>query len=325
MKLCELKEAARYFLYPYDTNCICDFQPSELDDCLVCRTCGRRILVTDGVIEFVTDEVLDSEKKRELDGNFTDISVEFLDSYFDQGIEDKFSSYGLRARQGPSEVVLKFLTSIGSDEVAFLGCGYGTEIAHLIRNGLRPRRILASDLTFTSTSIVPRSLARYGAECEIVSFTSDLDYCPIKEKRIPIVVYQALHHTPDIHQTVEALLVFGYNHMVFVEPMDNAVIRFFEKMGLARRVEYSGVKPGKLDVGKLTGLLRKHGYECKMTTYWVFPEDYFHMLQEKIPFARHAVFEKLFLILIDVITMVGRPLNFGNFVVCELRKNTMLK
>ena len=65
MKYCDLKEAADYFYYPYNNkNCICDFQPNEQAD-YQCQKCGQKVRVRENIIEFITDLVLDTEKKRE--------------------------------------------------------------------------------------------------------------------------------------------------------------------------------------------------------------------------------------------------------------------
>ena len=50
---------------------------------------------------------------------------------------------------------------------------------------------------------------------------------------------------------VERLLAQGYKAILLVEPTSNALIKCLARRGLAQRVEYSGVKPGRLEIGEL--------------------------------------------------------------------------
>lgn len=272
MKYCDLKEAADYFYYPYNNkNCICDFQPNEQAD-YQCQKCGQKVRVRENIIEFITDLVLDTEKKREHEENSTDITDEFIAERFSRDIEEIIDRYALRIRKKKILMLIKALNKIQVEEIAFLGCGLGTEIVLSLKAGLRPKRIFASDLTYSSTYLVQHSLSRFNLSCDLVSFTSDLDYVPLKNRAIPIVVFDAMHHTPDMHLTCENLLSFGYQNIFLVEPASNFFIRLLEKKGLSQRIEYSGCKPGRLDFKTVKVLVDKYNYELDINSLWSFPE-----------------------------------------------------
>ena len=191
------------------------------------------------------------------------------------------------------------------DALVALGTGYGTELKDLLTH-IEINKLFVSDLAFTSMLMIHQvTLSSYTGKLCI--FTSDLDLCPIKTVSLPILVHQALHHTSDIHRAIEGLLKNGYVEMYFVEPADNFLIRFLARRGLAQRVEYSGVKPGRVNLGTLRKLCGLYGYDLKVKTRWEFPQDYLRRL-----FPRNGLMLNWFVTCLKVFSYIAGFFEFGN-------------
>ena len=126
---------------------------------------------------------------------------------------------------------------------------------------------------------------------------------------------QALHHTGDMHGSLERLLSFGYRDVLLVEPTSNFVVRLLESRGISRRVEYSGVYPGRLELKKLRALGASHNYGVLVTTGWALPEDYYRRL-----FGKSRRLERAALALLDLFSAVTNLVKFGNYSVVHLSK-----
>jgi len=111
------------------------------------------------------------------------------------------------------------------------------------------------------------------ADLRLRLFTSDLNRCSVESPKVPIVIVNALHHAGDMHAALEAILARGPEHVFFVEPTDNFLVRFLARKGFARRVEYSGLTPGRLGLKTLRAICGRSGYRPRITTMWIFPED----------------------------------------------------
>ena len=77
------------------------------------------------------------------------------------------------------------------------------------------------------------------------------------EKRLGLV-FQALHHTSDIHIALDSLLRNNFSTLVVVEPTTNWLIEFLAKLGLAKRVEYSGLNPSWLNLSEAKRIADEH-------------------------------------------------------------------
>jgi hypothetical protein len=150
---------------------------------------------------------------------------------------------------------------------------------------------------------------------ELGLFTSDLDACPVKSKNIPILIVNALHHTEDMHGALEQLLGKGYRNILLVEPTNNILLRFLASRGFARRIEYSGVYPGRLELRKLHAFGAAYNYRVSVTTGWALPEDYYRRLFGGSRRLEHAV-----LALLDMFSAVTNLVKFGNYSVVHLSK-----
>ncbi|MHC1767834.1 MAG: trans-aconitate 2-methyltransferase [Verrucomicrobiia bacterium] len=209
-------------------------------------------------------------------------------------------------------MITRFLASAsGVTPICFLGAGSGYEARELAAK-VQLGTILCSDLAYTMLAVVPRTLD--DVELRFGLFTSDLQNVPLRRSDSAVIIHEALHHTADMHETLRKLLAVGHARLILVEPVGNTLLRILAKFGLAQRVEYSGVRPGKLDLPRALRLASEHGYRATVWTGWEFPGDYYERFFTWVPMCA-------FLKAVDFLSRIGRPLQFGNFAVIHLWKD----
>ena len=283
------------------------------EDRLYCHECHREFNVSDGgILELVEPDALDAETARELTGNTYKFTLEQAMSLALADRSNIWHSYYSRSRKGTILHLSKLLDRLDTDQVFFLGSGTGREIEYLLQCR-KLRTVFCSDLSVSTLRLVPYRLHRY--DLKLGLFTSDLNHCPIRRSAIPIMIVNALHHTQDMHVALEKILLVGHQNILFVEPTDNFLVHCLEKRGLARRVEYSGVKPGRLDLRKLQALGRRHGYKLRVTTHWIFPEDYFRKV-----FGKFKCLQNAFLAFLDLVSILTNLVKFGNVSIVHMEK-----
>ena len=279
---------------------------------LVCAQSGMSHPIRNLIIEFVDAGRLDAEKARELQGNTIAQTPDVIELYANKHTWSEFYSHftNLKIRR-----LIKFLRRVNCERLVALGCGTGYELRHLLGSGLSVKTIFASDLSYTMLSVVPHTLKTF--DVELCLFTSDLDDCPVQATDIPVLIYEALHHTGDMHATIRHLMSRSYENILFVEPTTNLVMRYFEKRGLARRVEYSGVKPDRLVISKLKTLCREFGYRMARQSLWEMPEDHFRKICPRPGKLQTALLASL-----NAIGTLATPVIRGNTSIVHLRRTS---
>lgn len=297
--------------YLHILNCLCPDHGSlaHTDGKVVCRRCNRTFSIRHNILEFINMAELDAHKLRELQGNTYELTQETIER---MASKDMWSEYYSHFSEKKIQYLLRYLDRIKCNQIFSLGSGTGYELKKLL-SLKKFDTVYSSDLSYTALRIVPYTIEQF--DVKVGLFTSDLEYCPIKCKDVPVLIYEALHHTNDLHFTIEQLLIRNYHQILFVEPTSNFVIRYLARKGLAQREEYSGLKPKWLELNKLHKLCRKHGYKAFVTTIWEIPEDYFRKLCK-----RENIAQKIFLFLIDIISLSTNLLNFGSFSIVYLKK-----
>lgn len=297
------------FYNPYNKNCNCDFIYNE--NKFYCTKCKKEICITNNILEFFTDSDLDVHKKNELIGNTVELTPETIENFKNKKSWNFYEPFWHNIKINK---MVKIINKINPDTLAFLGCGSGFEIKEILEK-VKVNRILASDISISFLSITPYTLQDF-KNIELTLFTSDLDFCPIKDKNIPIIIYEAMHHTPDMHITIENLLKSGYKNIISTEPTNNFIVKYLAKKGLAQRIEYSGLKPGRLNLKTLTELAKKYNYNLEYETLWDIPIDYVNKL-----FPANSVSEKVFCYSMALfVNKLTNLFKFGNFTVFHLSK-----
>jgi hypothetical protein len=284
---------------------------------LRCSVCQERVPITEDIVELVDVDRLDAHKAGELAGNEIRLDEETIGRYLGKEHWNAFTRHFVHKKIGR---LARWLAEEGIDRAAFLASGTGFEIGPLLRHGFRPRSLMLSDLTRSTLQVAAYGLATHGLDptVPVSLFTSDLDAVPLKDRDLPLVVYEGLHHTADMHAALESMLAFGYRTIFFVEPCDNLVIRALASRGLARRIEYSGLSPDRLDLGRLRALCKQYGYRCDVETMWELPGDYFTRLVRGRPRPWNV---RLFAAAVDALTTLGKPIGLGNFAICRLKRS----
>lgn len=277
---------------------------------VACRSCRRVFRFENGILRILDESLLDEETMRELRGNTFDLTEEYISHAANK---DRWSDYYSHFAEQKIARLVTYLDRIDFSCLFSLGSGTGYEIKCILKKR-KLQKVFASDLSCSALSVVPYTLK--DAELKVGLFTSDLNECPIKDSNIPILVYEALHHTRDMHATLEGLMAKHYNNIFLVEPTTNLVIRLFAMKGWSQRREYSGVKPGRLDLRTLHNACRKYSYTASISTLWEFPEDYFRKFRRS-----SGLLETLFILSIDFLSTMTNILKFGNMSVVWLQKS----
>lgn len=279
---------------------------------LRCQNCQRKFLIRSNILEFVVNKDLDSETRRELKGNRLSLTKKNIEHY---ATKDEWSSYYNHFVNQKFSYLMSFLNSVRIKGIISLGSGPGFELKQILRRK-QIDTIFSSDLAYSTTRVVPTALKDFNIT--LCLFTSDINNTPvIPNDFFPILIYEALHHTGNIHLSIEKLLQRKFKNIFFVEPSTNFVIKILAKFNLAQRIEYSGVKPDFLDIGKLKRLAKKYKYNLKIRTLWDVPEEFFRVICKK-----ESLLQTVLLGLIDLISKVGDKFQFGSFSVVSLERNS---
>jgi hypothetical protein len=275
-----------------------------------CQSCGRLFPVADRVIHFVDDEDLDEETRRERAGNTFLTSRRHTYASLIKEQATLWRDYYTRSRRRTIETLARYLGS--RRRVFFLGTGRGREIEYLLQF-VKLDTVYCSDLAASPLGVLRARLESHPLRVGL--FTSDLQHCPVAATDIPVVIVNALHHTRDLHGALERFLKSRFQDVLFVEPMDNRLLSILARFGLAQRVEYSGVKPGRLHLHRLRALCVQYGYDARVATSWSFPRDYFEKAVSNSP-----SIEELFFRLLDSFSSMTSLFEFGNMAVVHLAR-----
>jgi SAM-dependent methyltransferase len=293
-------------------------EPSECVDelvCVLCRgpltavrggaeciDCGRSYGAPDGVLDLVDHAALDAETRRELEAN----SVSPADPKAVRRRLRKGKGAFLAAQTRRSmRPVLRLLRPYDETHtLVSVGSGSGYELRALLGRR-RFHRVYSSDLAWTATALAPKVLA--DVEGTLGLFAADFHRLPIKRQPDRVgLCYLALHHAPDPHSAL-LILLERFDQLVLVEPVENWLVRLLARFGQARRVEYSGVKPEWLDIGRMRKVAEDVGYAFDVETWWEIPRS---RLPRRVRTDRR-LWGPLF-VLVEAISQLTRPLRFGS-------------
>lgn len=307
----QTKQFSKYFTCPscpLQTNTTLKVSKNKVS----CRKCKKIYPVKNNILRLVNYRELNSETKRELKGNSFPLTKKNIEYY---ATKDKWSSYYNHFANLKLTHLIGYLNSISMKGLISLGSGTGYELKEILKRK-HINLIFSSDLSFSATSVVPITLKDY--DINLCLFTSDLNRVPVvPNDSLPILIYEALHHTEDIHLTIEKLLQKGFKNILFVEPSTNFIIRILAIFGLAQREEYSGLKPDFLDIPKLRKLSKKYKYKLEIRTLWDIPEEYFRIVCKK-----ESLLQNILLQLIDFISQIGNIFQFGSFAIVSLERTS---
>jgi len=269
-----------------------------------CAECRRTYPVRQGVIDFVLYDRLGATEHGEIRAmtippDDTARACRLVEKDTWDRIQTHFLLRGIRVAAG-------FLAAYppGRTVLATVGSGAGFELRMLGR--FRPlTTVLASDISWSAAALVPESVST--AEGALGLFACDVNLCPLRrDARLILFVFEALHHTDDVHATIDRLLATTCDHLVFVEPTRNWLVSLLARFGLTMRVEYSGLKPDWVDLGRVRAIARRRGFEMRAVTWWPFPDSLVPGFVK-----RSRLLSALLCAAVDTISALTAPFRFG--------------
>lgn len=285
----------------------------ERDDAVVCESCGRSFPSRRGVVDYVIAGELDATGAREHVANAIDL-------HSAQAVRRKLR----KAKRTNPMLLAQMRRSIGAVDrlmagygpdrtLVSLGSGFGFELPLLLERR-RFARVLSSDIAWSSTALVPEVTER--VDGDLVLFAADFDHVPLarREDRIGLV-FLALHHAEDPHRSLAVLLEHNFDHLVLVEPLNNWLVDVLARLGLARRIEYSGTRPQWLDARRMRAIARAQGFEMRMETWWEIPRNVLPRRMRK----SEVAWRPLFVAVEGVSWVLGR-FGFGSMAAVGFRR-----
>lgn len=306
MKCANPLDFLSYFICP---KCRSDKLDIEVEsgcvNAVACKECATVFPVKEGnIVDFVLYDSLSELNNNEIKAMTFDLNkpgtVDYLTSKEDWNpMQTHFHfTAGLRfANQMLSEIVRD------GDVLVSLGTGTGFELKYLPTE--RFSAVLASDIAASLCQVMPVTLKDKSGS--LLTFASNFDQCPVKKQDSVVgVIYEALHHSGDIHASLRKLLEQNFDRLVIVEPTTNWLIPILAKYGLALNVEYSGLQPEWLDLKISAGIARELGYSFKVATYWPIPKSLTPKFIRNSTSLRGLVLKSA-----DLISLLTRPFRFG--------------
>lgn len=268
-----------------------------------CEACDRTFPTRGGVIDFVVTERLNATSRREHTANAVDLdSAKAIRRRVRKGAGNPMLMAQMRRSLGAVE---RLMAGYGADRTLIsLGSGSGFELPLLLER--RPfRRVYSSDLAWTSTALVPTVVRSFDGALGL--FAADFDHLPIRRRSEHVgFVFLALHHADDPHETLERLLEH-FDTLVLVEPITNRFVEVLARLGLARRMEYSGTRPQWLSVLRLKEIARGHGFVLRVETWWELPRD---AVPKRVRRSRHGW--RPLVALVEGVSRLTAPARFGS-------------
>ena len=238
---------------------------------LVCRTCGRHYPVVAGICNFVLPDQLGPTAQQEIRA----INCHLHDPVKRQHLMHRDQNGLLAAHflRRSVRMAARYLApyATAGQALCALGCGGGFDLLTLAQF-VRFKRIVAGDISTAATACIGENLAAQDGRLGLLA--CEFQRCPVR--RSPDVVgfvFEALHHTADVHQTIEQLLAQNFDQLVFVEPTRNWLTDLLAKWSLTMNVEYSGLTPDWIHLRKVRAIAQRMGYHMAATTWWPCPDN----------------------------------------------------
>jgi len=278
-----------------------------------CQTCNKIFLIyKDIILNLIEEANLDLFAINELIANQCYVKTNSLNLSIQSNDIFLWKDYYSQSRKKSIQYLSHFIKNTKNNTIFFMGSGSGKEIQYLL-NFLSFKTAICIDLSLPALSLIPVRLQN--KEINLGLIASDIRNSIIIPKNIPIVFTNVLHHTQDMHNVLEKYLTEKYQHILFIEPLDNFFISFLSAFGISKRIEYSGIKPGRLNIKLIRNMCKKYGYGISIKTLWSFPQDYYHKL-----FGNSIIIQKLFFLLINLFSDITNFIKFGNVCIGYLKK-----
>lgn len=284
-----------------------------LEQSVECCACATSFPIHHGVIDFVLHDRLGEEQKRELESMTVDLDDK--DSIQWWVNKDKWDPTYTHFLKKGIHAAARFLAPYATAGrcLVTMGSGTGFELKALTSH-VRFHKVLASDISWTASHVIAQSVEPF--EGSLGRFACDFASCPVRRSPDNVCfIFEALHHCDDAYAVLEDLLANHFDALVMVEPIRNGFINLLARMGLAMRVEYSGLKPEWFDLKRISAIADRQGYMIDVVTWWPFPESI-------VPKAARGnrVLSAILRATVDAVTRITAPFRFGAMAAVHLRK-----
>lgn len=239
------------------------------DDKVVCTSCLSQYPIHHGVIDLVPYGLLPETATQEIKAMSLSLNDDNLKNFIEKENWDAIQTH--YHRKGIQAACYFLKQYARSDHVLFaMGCGAGFEF-RLMHPHDRPASIIASDISWRAARAIPLSLKEIDGFLGTIA--CDFNHCPVtKEDKLVGFVFEALHHSDDVHRSLESLLANNFEHIIMVEPTRNWLVNLLEHLGLTMRVEYSGLKPDWIDIKRARKIAQRLGFTMDVKTWWPIPD-----------------------------------------------------
>jgi uncharacterized protein YbaR (Trm112 family) len=227
-----------------------------------CARCGADYGREHGVLSFLVADQLSETNRNEIAANT--FEGEWVERMLHK---EDWSPLHTHQMQWVIELVDHMLPA--GLELFVLGAGTGFDLQLLLRRRSF-ERVYASDIAPAATALIARALEDYAGELGL--FASEFGRCPVAKRPGSIgLVFQALHHAPDAHAALAALLDHNFDELVIVEPVTNPPLGLLARFDLVQRVEYTGTRPDWLRLARVEELAASRGFTVASRTWWEIP------------------------------------------------------
>lgn len=293
-------------------KCSAEGQWIETSTGVRCKLCGREYNRNGFVLDLIDDANVDEYARKERNLYVKKVDVSHLSKMVLLEQSSIWKSYRSRSRMVPMRWLATRISACNYDTICLMGAGSGRELLYF-NEYITFKKILCSDIAVDRLKMIPLRCEQYGYQLAL--FTADIKKCPVISKSIPIIAINVFHHTKDMHAIIEIYCKNNHRTILFLEPCENFILKFFSRFGLAIRREYSGIIPGRLNLKQLRLIAMRYNYCLRCKTFWTFPQDYYNRF-----FGKWASIRKPFLKMMDVFSAVTSLVNFGNNIVVHLEK-----
>ncbi len=278
---------------------------------VACDRCDRAFGMESEVMDFVMADRLHPTNQNEISGN----TIDLTDEHVVQGATCKGDDNPIYMWQmnRTARLMVRMMAPYGEETTLHvIGTGTGFDLKLLLKHRCF-RQVLASDISLTKTTIVPRTLV--GFEGELGVYACEFRHCPVRKERGNLgLVFQALHHAPDAHAALERLLDNNFANLLIVEPITNWLVEILAALGLAKRTEYSGVTPDWMSLRRIRRIAADRAYSVDVVTWWELPPV---CCQERL--RRRPLLWKPMCWAVGVVCRLTSLFNFGCMAAIHLR------
>ena len=270
-----------------------------------CTNCERVFLASQNIPSFLLEEFLDDTNRNEVQGNQYDVNdTEYIMAATNKQTGTQAYVHSLMYALQKVQSGIRTNAKVSCSQLWSLGSGTGFELKWLCRE-LSFSSVYSSDISASAVALVPTTLAEI--DLPVGLFVSEFSHIPVAKNDARIgLVFQALHHSSDIHAALNSLLRDCFTTLVIVEPTTNWFVEILSIFGLAKRIEYSGLKPSWLNLAEAKRIAKKNQFHMFVQTWWEIP-PYVSVRFDRMPFARMWLIK-----CVDLLSYVTNLFSFGS-------------